>query len=504
MPNLIIPPRDLPDATEVFATDSLVVDNGATVSKATPVQIVDAGRAWATIQEAQAGTVADKSMSPLTTAAAISSQVLDQFGSEYMFADYAAALGGAGDLDPSVLVISADVGGTETRWIRDGAGTALGGGWAPAGTATPQHYGAADAAGLAAAVAANANSPLRIDFDAQVFPSNYSNVLLEYATKATVRAYGLVTFEPVNTAQRMVRTMHPTRGAGNEIGQMIEATAIGSGLNGPSNATIAEAVAIAKQGYGSGSAVGGEIDGLRITVRQDGPQGLLNNDPGSSDSAGLLINVQNRGDCGWIAAYEAQTTNAAVGGGVARQLQTKIGVINTNDTLKRSYGFSAVANVGSNHSAFYSLGFDYALFADAGLAIRPSGEHAIITPDWPSGGGRFLRGQGVNDATTIQGRGTNGITITAPEGFVSFATGGTVRMRVAADGHWVPDVTNGANLGASSLRWNNAFLTALNVAGNNITLSGLSVYADNAAAIAGGLGVGRVYRTAAGDLKVVV
>lgn len=132
MPNLIIPPRDLPDATEVFPTDSLVVDNGATVSKATPLQIVDAGRAWATIQEAQEGTIANKSMSPLTTAAAITSQVLEQFGSEYVFADYAAALAGAPDLDPSVLVISADVGGVETRWIREAGGTALGGGWSAA------------------------------------------------------------------------------------------------------------------------------------------------------------------------------------------------------------------------------------------------------------------------------------------------------------------------------------------------------------------------------------
>lgn len=140
MPNLIIPPRDLPDATEVFATDSLVVDNGATVSKATPVQIVDAGRAWATIQEAQEGTIANKSMSPLTTAAAITSQVLEQFGSEYMFADYAAALAGAPDLDPSVRIISADVGGVETRWIREAGGTALGGGWSPATNVTVRAF----------------------------------------------------------------------------------------------------------------------------------------------------------------------------------------------------------------------------------------------------------------------------------------------------------------------------------------------------------------------------
>ena len=71
MPNLIIPPRDLPDAAEVFETDNLVVDNGNTVSKATPVQIVDAGRPLATVQEAAAGVRGDRAMTPLTTAAAI-------------------------------------------------------------------------------------------------------------------------------------------------------------------------------------------------------------------------------------------------------------------------------------------------------------------------------------------------------------------------------------------------------------------------------------------------
>lgn len=81
MPNLIIPPRDLPDATEVFATDSFVVDNGSTVSKCTPEQIVDAGRPLATIQEAEAGTRGDRGMTPLTVAAAIAVRGAEAAGS---------------------------------------------------------------------------------------------------------------------------------------------------------------------------------------------------------------------------------------------------------------------------------------------------------------------------------------------------------------------------------------------------------------------------------------
>lgn len=58
------------------------------------------------------------------------------------FPSYAAALAGAGSVPPPVLVISADVGGIETRWVRSVGGTALGGGWIPAGDATPEHFGA--------------------------------------------------------------------------------------------------------------------------------------------------------------------------------------------------------------------------------------------------------------------------------------------------------------------------------------------------------------------------
>lgn len=146
MPNLIIPPRDLPLANEVFATDALVVDNGASVSKATPVQVVDAGRPWATIQEAQDGTASGVSMSPLTTAAAVRAQVSGAINNATAgirpYASYEQALAIAPNAPAESLSISAIVAGRETVWIRDGNGTCLGGGWAPAGKATPQHYGA--------------------------------------------------------------------------------------------------------------------------------------------------------------------------------------------------------------------------------------------------------------------------------------------------------------------------------------------------------------------------
>lgn len=356
---------------------------------------------------------------------------------------------------------------------------------------------------IAAAAVANPGKTISISYDDQALPTDFQGVLLEYTNRASLRSYGLTGFETQHKAARMLRTMHGAHAGGNDLALMIETVANGSTANGPSNATIAQGITIAKKAYGSGSAVGGEIDGLRIVVRQDGPQGLANNDPGSSDCAGILVNAQNRGDCGWIAAFEAQTTNTnAVGGGIARQIQTKIGVLNTNDDLKRSYGFSAVSNEGVNHSAFYVAGFEYALFSDSGLEIKPNGEYAINAPAWPQGGGRISRDQGVHDAFTIQGRGNNGVLLSAPEGAIGFATSGAFRARFLSDGHFVPDTTNGINLGAEALRWNNVFSTALNISGGSATLSNLPVYTDNAAALAGGLTAGRAYRTATGQLMV--
>lgn len=66
-----IRPKDLPAAAEVNPNDDLIVDNGASVGRATPKQIVDAGRPGATEQQAVAGTDNDVAMTPLTTAQAI-------------------------------------------------------------------------------------------------------------------------------------------------------------------------------------------------------------------------------------------------------------------------------------------------------------------------------------------------------------------------------------------------------------------------------------------------
>lgn len=67
----IIRPTDLPAAAAVAAGNSLIVDNGVTVEKATPAQVVDAATPKATQAEAEAGTNNEKRVTPLRVAQAI-------------------------------------------------------------------------------------------------------------------------------------------------------------------------------------------------------------------------------------------------------------------------------------------------------------------------------------------------------------------------------------------------------------------------------------------------
>src|SRR5271157_3197284 len=73
----------------------------------------------------------------------------------------------------------------------------------------------------------------------------------------------------------------------------VTANALGSGTNGPLTAQTGMTINIAKDNWWTGGDVG-EVDGLGILVRQNGPH---------SDSSGILVNVQNQGH-GFLSATE--------------------------------------------------------------------------------------------------------------------------------------------------------------------------------------------------------
>lgn len=77
----------------------------------------------------------------------------------------------------------------------------------------------------------------------------------------------------------------------------ITGNALGSGGNGPATAQTGLTINFAKDNWWTGGKVG-EVDGLNILVRQNGPH---------SDSSGILVNVQNQGR-GFLSATEFSST----------------------------------------------------------------------------------------------------------------------------------------------------------------------------------------------------
>ena len=77
----------------------------------------------------------------------------------------------------------------------------------------------------------------------------------------------------------------------------VTGNALGSGVNGPLTAQTGMSINISKDHWWTGGKVG-EVDGLGIMVRQNGPH---------SDSSGILVNVQNQGH-GFLSATEFVST----------------------------------------------------------------------------------------------------------------------------------------------------------------------------------------------------
>lgn len=129
----------------------------------------------------------------------------------------------------------------------------------------------------------------------------------------------------------------------------------GSALNGPRSATLAASISLFKEGYGTGTARGGEMDGLYIVVRQDGPR--VNSpetdakSPNRSDACGILIDAAFYDKTGFTGGIEGATTlHSGTGSGDKARLSYQIGCINAATGTDRidSIGFYAAATVGKN------------------------------------------------------------------------------------------------------------------------------------------------------------
>lgn len=290
-------------------------------------------------------------------------------------------------------------------------------------------------------------------------PADYSNTLFEYDGNHPMRMTH--TSIPSGISKKSLKaqfsTYHPLsiRSAWH-----IEAQAQGSGKNGPDSADYGHTIAVHKKGYGGAiDPLPGEIDGLSIMIRQDGPKGQPSGSANSSDASGILVNIQNVEDVGFISAWEASTSNITRGAsGISRSIQTQIGVLDMNANGAPSYGYVAISTNGSNSHAFYagaSINSTWTniLHAPGSVTIDAKGNYKAPTIDWPNGSWTIVRQQGPNGSTQMTHRGTGALFLVAQDaGAIQFGTNSAIRLEITSDGHFRPTTTLVYDIGSWSKR----------------------------------------------------
>lgn len=350
-------------------------------------------------------------------------------------------------------------------------------GLVPAGTSTLGHW-PDTTAGIAEATAYAAGKGIDVlAAPTGSLPASHTSAL-DYRQDTASHHYTEASVE-ARSAKRTLRAQHAGSHADAVVSTLqVETRPVGSSKNGPASADLGQSISIVKKGYaGASRPTAGEIDGLMIAVRQDGPQGLPSADPGSSDAAGILINAQNVGTCGFVCAIEAATSNLNVGGGIAKQVQTKMGTINANGSPAISHGFQAAAMAGANDYAFRADengGTWTYLMWTGNFHITWAGDVSAKTTDWPVYAWTLARASGVNGAFTLETRGTGTLNIRTKEAAaLGFATSDTLRWVISATGILYPNADATTNLGQPANRIGHVYAQNMTLYGGAITLSGL-------------------------------
>jgi hypothetical protein len=238
----------------------------------------------------------------------------------------------------------------------------------------------------------------------------------------------------------------------------VETVAPGSEGNGPTSADYAGVFSIQKDDYASGSADSGEIDALTIFVRQDGPDGLPSGSSDSSDAAGILMNVQNIGTCGFLVAWEALSSNINRGTfALDFAIRTQIGVLDMNGVGALKFGYGAIADAGVITDAFYAGtnggSFTNILRANNALTIAANGDYSTPNSFWSGGAWLITRSAPQNGTTEFRHRGTGSLFFNTPEGNIVFGTNNVVRTVIDTDGTLRPAANNSFQLGSFNHRW---------------------------------------------------
>ena len=151
------------------------------------------------------------------------------------------------------------------------------------------------------------------------------------STRTAVCLIGFVAASAVCAADQNPVTIGPValNGTKYESAATVTANALGSGVNGPLTAQTGLTVNISKDNWWT-AGLTGEIDGLNVMLRQNGP---------GSDASGILINVQNQGR-GFLSATEFSSTIVdPVSNTLTRGIDVQEGVLNkkTGDYIGAVY-----------------------------------------------------------------------------------------------------------------------------------------------------------------------
>jgi len=219
----------------------------------------------------------------------------------------------------------------------------------------------------------------------------------------------------------------------------LTATARGSGVNGPLTAQTGMTINMSKDNWWTGGKVG-EVDGLGILVRQNGPH---------SDSSGILVNVQNQGH-GFLSATEfassivdpvknVLTYGIDVQEGVLDHLNGDyIGAVYTADYGALATGIQ-IQN--SSPSASWQYVIKYLKNGDAIFSVDGLGN--IV------GSSLFLGGVDLNGDTTNGSGDVGNLANKSATPYVDlngFGTQNNVRMINDANGQLTINTTTGGNL----------------------------------------------------------
>ncbi|RIY03268.1 hypothetical protein D3218_00385 [Aureimonas flava] len=135
-------------------------------------------------------------------------------------------------------------------------------------------------------------------------------------------------------AQKLVSTQSPWNSdyAGGNIASFhVRHVAEGTEMNGPRGAALGIGISMFKEGFGTGTARPGEIDGLYIVLRQDSPRNA--NSQTSADKAdgcGVLIDAAVFDKVGFVGGIEGNTSVINDNGiGTKRRLVYQLGCTDT-------------------------------------------------------------------------------------------------------------------------------------------------------------------------------